>query len=115
MADVQSTEIEPKSTDPVYRYQLPHAYSFDDVNRNFDDVSDTLTLLIQEMRDSSEATNQNLLKLATETSQNLNKLTSELKSVLSSQTMMFMIFLTVIGLVVIIFKSIWTAFFGPIG
>lgn len=100
--------------DTAYVFELPQVNTFDDVNKNFETTSSAITLLIHEMRENSEVTNKNLMRLAEETSKNLGKLTTDMKSVLSSQTMMLVICFTVIGSVVVIIKTIYDILFGPI-
>jgi t-SNARE complex subunit (syntaxin) len=112
--DAHQTDQSDTLPDTAYIFKLPHVTTLDEVNKNFDDVGGAITLLIHEMRENSEVTNKNLMRLAEETSKNLGKLTADMKSVLSSQTMMLVICFTVIGSVVVIIKTIYDILFGPI-
>jgi t-SNARE complex subunit (syntaxin) len=112
--DAQHTDPTDTSPDASYVFKLPHVTTIEEANKNFDDVGGAITLLIHEMRENSEVTNRNLMRLAEETSKNLGKLSADMKSVLGSQTMMLVICFTVIGSVVVIIKTIYDILFGPI-
>lgn len=115
MGDASPQPDESNTTsDQAYIFKLQSVSNFDETNKNFDDVSNVVTLLIHEIRENSEVNNANLLRLAEETSQNLDKLASDIRAVLSSQTMMLVICFTVIGSAVVIIKAVYDILFGPI-
>lgn len=88
-------------------YQLPYANDFEGVNENFNTLSDYITGIIGEMREHTDSTNQNLVRLAEETSQIVDKLSQELRSILSAQTMIAIICVLSICLMFAIIHGMW--------
>ncbi len=101
-----SDEGSPEESKEIKKYSLPHTSSFEEVNDNFDTLSDAITKIMQEMKEHSDSTNASLKLLAEETHAYLNKLASDMKDLLSSQAMMIFIFMTVVGFIVLSVKTI---------
>jgi len=101
--DEQEThsEIVPRKT----KYHLPKVSSFEDVDNNFDSISDMVAGMVKGIEEQAAHTNENLVRLAAETSQNLDKLAADMKSILSSQTMVMTICIILICFVIFVFKG----------
>lgn len=107
--DPEETEDPENIQSEIPEYKLPPANNFEEVNQNFDTISDTITSIVQAMQKHSEATNENLIGLATEVSQNLEKLEENIKSMLSSQHMVFVLVVLVLGVFGVIIAGIFKA------